>query len=98
MLAVKHAKTRAAKEGKAARNEERIIAKALKVAREVTKGAELLKAIELFGNPKLKSLALPEFLALLTNARILTRKRDEAQEQDRSHATRDLLVLFASRP
>jgi hypothetical protein len=68
ILAVRHADTQAEKEGKAARNEERYQAKALKVAREVTKGGELLKAIELFGNPKLKSLTLPDLQALLTNA------------------------------
>ena len=68
MLATKQAETQAEKEEKAARNEERNQAKALKVAREVTKGAELLKALELFGNPKLNSLTLPDLVALLTNA------------------------------
>ena len=41
----------------------------MKVAREVTKGAEFLKALELFGNPKFDySLTLSDLLAWLTNA------------------------------
>ena len=56
------------KEVKDARNEERNQAKALKVAREVTKGAGVMKAIELYDNQKLNNLTLPDLVALLTNA------------------------------
>ena len=59
---------RAEKEERVAKNEEINQTKELKVAREVTKGTKLLKAIELFGNPKLKSLTLPDLQAKLTNA------------------------------
>jgi hypothetical protein len=61
MFAVKHAKTRAEKEGKAARDEKRNQANALIVTREVTKGVELLNAIELFGNLKLKTSRFPTY-------------------------------------
>ena len=55
--------------GKVARNKERNQIKALKVAREVSKGAEvMMKALELYGNPKLNSFNLPDLVALPTNA------------------------------
>ncbi len=56
------------KEEKAARNEDKNQAKALKIAREVTTGAEVLKALEHYGKPKLDALTFPDVLALLTNA------------------------------
>ena len=68
LLATKHADAQAKEEEKAAKNEERNQAKAIKVAREVTQGAEVLKELELFGNPKLNSLTLTDLVALLTNA------------------------------
>jgi hypothetical protein len=68
LLATRHAETHAEKEEKAARNEDRNQAKALKIAREVTRGAEVLKALEHYGTPKLNALTLPDLLALLTNA------------------------------
>jgi hypothetical protein len=34
----------------------------------VTKGAEVLKALELYNNLKLSNLTLPDLVALLTNA------------------------------
>jgi hypothetical protein len=43
-------------------------AKAPKGAREMYKDAELLKTLELFGNPKLNSFTLSDLVALLTNA------------------------------
>ena len=68
LLAAKHEESRAEKEGKAARNEERNQAKALKVAREVTRGAEVMKALELFGTQKLNNLTLPDLpVAPVTN-------------------------------
>ena len=81
MLAAKQAETQAEKEEKAARNEERNQSKALKVAREVTKGAKLLKALELFGNPKLNSLTLPDLVALLTNVDRLTRRETRRSQR-----------------
>ncbi len=45
LLAAKPADTQTKEEEKAARNEERNLVKAIKVARKVTKGAELLKAL-----------------------------------------------------
>jgi hypothetical protein len=68
LLATKHADAQAKEEVKAARNEERNQAKAIKVAREVTQGAKALKELELFGNTKLNSLTLTDLAALLTNA------------------------------
>jgi hypothetical protein len=68
LLATRQAETQAEKEEKAARNEDRNQAKALKIAREFTRGAEVLKALENYGTPKLNALTLPDLLALLTNA------------------------------
>ena len=67
LLATRQAETQAEKEEKAARNEDRNQAKALKIAREFTRGAEVLKALENYGTPKLNALTLPDLLALLTN-------------------------------
>ena len=39
----------------------------MKVAREVSKGANLLTTLELFGAPKLINLTLPDLLYVLTN-------------------------------
>jgi hypothetical protein len=54
-----------------------------KVACEVTKGAKLMKAIELFGNPNLERLTLPDLLAMLTNA---NPQRNETKPKNKTEA------------
>ncbi len=83
LLATKHAEVQAEKEGKATRNEERNQAKALKVAREVNKGVEVLNTLELYGNPKLINLTFPDMLAVLTNA---DPQGNEKKPKDKSDA------------
>ena len=58
IVEAKHAEAQAKKEGKAASTEERNQAKVMKVAHKVTKGAKRLKALELFGTPKLNNLTV----------------------------------------
>ena len=49
----------------------------------MTKGAEVLKALELYGNPKLNRLTLPDLVALLTNAE---KQENETNSKNKSKA------------
>jgi hypothetical protein len=64
----RHEQNQAEKAGKAARKEDAKLKKALEVAAGVTRGAELLRELEVYGERLLSKLVIPDLQALLTNA------------------------------